>query len=59
MSWGPFFVDLPARTYAYSIVYGAGTGRACTWAYEGVFEFQQGRWVALTPRLVNQALGRA
>jgi hypothetical protein len=56
-TWGPILIDLSAKTYAFSVTYAAGSRRPCTWTYQGEFEFQHGRWVALAPRLISQALG--
>jgi len=52
LSWGPLYIDLAKKTYSYSAVHGP-----CTWGYQGQFELQQGRWVALAPRVLYQAKG--
>jgi hypothetical protein len=56
-SWGPLFIELSAKTYAYWITY-SSRSRPCTWHYQGDFEFRQGHWVALAPRVLSYALGR-
>ena len=55
-SWGPFALHLRAREYSYSRAFGAPP-RVCRWHFRGGFEFKQGRWVAMPPRVESQALG--
>ncbi len=58
MAWfGPFYLDLNARTYDFRVEY--GQQRVCTWFYQGSFDINNGKWAALPPRLLSQALGPA
>jgi hypothetical protein len=44
--WGPFSIDLSAKTYRYTIQYGPGPIHKCALEYWGRFESRQGRWIA-------------
>jgi hypothetical protein len=55
-SWGPFHFQVDANRYTFCRVFGEAP-RTCRWEYKGSFEFRNGQWVALPPRVVLQALG--
>ena len=55
-SWGPFSLRLAEREYTYIRVFGEPP-RVCRWHFRGSFEFKNGQWVALPPRVESQALG--
>src|SRR5580765_7743937 len=50
LSWGPFALDIKEREYKYTVAFGEPP-RVCTWHYSGKFELQEGRWVALPPKV--------
>jgi hypothetical protein len=51
-SWADFHFDLKARKYSYTVERGERNTKAHFAAqYEGAFEFKQGKWVALEPRV--------
>src|SRR4051812_10709963 len=56
-SWEPFLIDMSANSYDYQVIY-SPRARPCTWRYQGDFEFQQGHWAALAPRVLSYTLGR-
>jgi hypothetical protein len=55
-TWGPFKVNLKDKTYEYWKRYGSSTSRVCTEHGIGEFKWQDGRWIALAPK-VSWALG--
>jgi hypothetical protein len=51
-SWADFRFDLKARKYSYTVHRGEGDEKMRFAAeYEGTFDFQGGKWVALKPRV--------
>jgi hypothetical protein len=54
LCWGPFGLDLAQKSYRFEFAYVGG----CREVYEGLFEIENGRWVARPPKLLYQALAR-
>src|SRR5262245_21353044 len=58
--WGPFTLDLASMRYRFSVGGGKPGGPGGFWRaeYEGAFELQNGKWVALPPKATLYAHGR-
>jgi hypothetical protein len=54
--WGPFRMALGEKQYHYTLA-PREDARACAWEFQGAFELRDGRWMALPPQVVSQALG--
>ncbi len=58
VNWEPFAMDLSTKSYRFVVIYFGGPSRSCTWTYQGKFQLQRGRWVALPPVVISQVSGR-